>query len=70
MAAMASRTFAAVILKGAAPLRPRARADARPALVRSEIKVMPEAVVKESVKKSGVRCWLPSGVRRVEQLAG
>jgi hypothetical protein len=35
---MASRTFAGVILKGAPPLRPRARADARPALVRSEIK--------------------------------
>ena len=38
MADMASRTFAAVILKGAPPFRPRARADARPALVRSEIR--------------------------------
>jgi hypothetical protein len=38
MAAIARRTFAAVILKGAPPLRPRARADARPALVRSEIR--------------------------------
>ncbi len=38
MAAIARRTFAAVILKGAPPLRPRARADARPALVRLEIR--------------------------------
>jgi hypothetical protein len=33
----ASRTLAGVILQGAPPLRPRARAEARPALVRSEI---------------------------------
>src|ERR1700679_3412821 len=38
MAAMAKRTFAAVILKGAPPFRPRARAEASPALVRSEIR--------------------------------
>jgi hypothetical protein len=38
MAAIARRTFAAVILKGAPPFRPRARADASPALVRSEIR--------------------------------
>jgi Helix-turn-helix domain of resolvase len=37
IAAMASRTLARVILKGAPPFRPRARADASPALVRSEI---------------------------------
>jgi hypothetical protein len=34
---MASRTLATVILKGAPPLRPRARAEERPALIRSEI---------------------------------
>jgi hypothetical protein len=34
--AMASRTFAGVILKGRPPFRPRARADARLARVRSE----------------------------------
>jgi len=34
---MASRSFAAVILKGRPPLRPRARAEASPATVRSEI---------------------------------
>jgi hypothetical protein len=34
---MASRTLATVILNGAPPLRPRARAQASPALVRSEI---------------------------------
>ena len=50
MAAIARRTFAAVILKGAPPFRPRARADARLALVRSEIKVMPEAVVKGELR--------------------
>ena len=37
MAAMASRTLAAVILKGGPPVRPRARAEARPALERSAI---------------------------------
>jgi hypothetical protein len=37
-------------LKGVAPFRPRARADARLALVRSEIKVMPEAVVKGELR--------------------
>jgi hypothetical protein len=37
IAAIASRTLATIILKGAPPLRPRARAEARPALVRSEI---------------------------------
>jgi hypothetical protein len=38
MAAIAKRTLAAVILKGAPSFRPRARADASPALVRSEIR--------------------------------
>src|SRR5258707_9740655 len=38
MAAMARRTFAAVTLKGAPPFRPRARPDASPAFVRSEIR--------------------------------
>ena len=38
MAACASRNFAAVILNGAPPLRPRARAAAIPARVRSVIK--------------------------------
>ena len=37
MAALAKRSLAVVILNGRAPLRPRARADASPAIVRSEI---------------------------------
>ncbi len=37
MAAMASRNFAKAILNGAPPLRPLARADAKPAFVRSEV---------------------------------
>jgi len=35
--AIASRTFAGVIVNGRPPARPRARAEARPAIVRSEI---------------------------------
>ena len=35
--ALARRTFAGVILNGRPPLRPRARANSRPAFVRSEI---------------------------------
>jgi hypothetical protein len=35
--ATASRTFAGVIVNGRPPVRPRARAEARPATVRSEI---------------------------------
>ena len=35
--AIASRTFAGVIVNGRPPVRPRARAEARPAIVRSEI---------------------------------
>src|SRR5665647_1386886 len=37
MEAIASRTFAGVIVNGRPPVRPRARAEARPAIVRSEI---------------------------------
>jgi len=34
---MANRSFAAVILNGRPPFLPRARADANPAIVRSEM---------------------------------
>ncbi len=37
MADIASRIFAGVIVKGRPPLRPRALAEAMPALVRSEM---------------------------------
>jgi hypothetical protein len=37
IAAMASRSLAAVILNGRPPFRPRARAEANPAIVRSAI---------------------------------
>ena len=35
--AIASRIFAGVIVNGRPPVRPRARAEARPAIVRSEV---------------------------------
>ena len=54
MAAIARRTFAAVILKGAPPLRPRARADARPALVRSEIRSRSNSAFCRELQKAEV----------------
>ncbi len=45
MAAWASRNLAAVILNGAPPLRPRARAAAMPAFVRSMIRVRSNSAV-------------------------
>src|SRR5271166_3104690 len=49
---MASRTLATVILKGAPPLRPRARAEARPALVRSETSAKASGFLRFNCAKS------------------
>jgi len=51
IAAIASRTLATVILKGAPPLRPRARAEARPALVRSEISSRSNSVERDVIRE-------------------
>lgn len=73
MAAMARRTLAGVILYGRPPVRPRARADARPATVRSEMRErsnsaraakipntsLPEAVVVSMAAPSPVRTFSP-----------
>jgi hypothetical protein len=60
IAAVASRTLAAVILKGAPPLRPRARADAKPPLVRSEM----------SSRSNSAFCREPQNSDRTKPLRG
>jgi hypothetical protein len=58
IAAIASRTLAAVILNGAPPARPRALAEAKPARVRSVIKSRSNSASAAKMPKIS----LPAGV--------
>ena len=58
MAAIANRSLAGVILKGAPPMRPLARAEVRPALVRSEMSSRSNSARAAKIPKTN----LPFGV--------
>lgn len=49
---MASRSFAGVILNGRPPFRPRARAEVRPAMVRSEISSLSNSAGAAKIPKT------------------
>ena len=53
MEAVARRSLAGVILKGRPPLRPRARAEARPAMVRSEMSSRSNSARAAKIPKTG-----------------
>ena len=54
IAAIANRSFAGVILKGAPPVRPRARAAARPARVRSAINARSNSASAAKIPKTNL----------------